>query len=598
MASGKRRLTVPDDPLAGSLDKLIAADSRLQSDVARELARQSWDDERALLLALINQVPDYLFVKDIRSRYLLANRSVAADLGIARPEELIGKSDFEVHVQDVAQHFYDDDQEVMRTGCPKLDIEEFMVDAGGAKKWLSTSKVPLRNERNEIIGLIGVARDVTGRKQAEEQVQFLAFHDTLTGLPNRAMFEIRLSHALAAPRPKGEGVALLYLDLDRFKHVNDTLGHPAGDELIRQVAVRLEALIRERDTVARLGGDEFAVIQVDVKGAKEAEGLSQRILDDIGRPFELFGDPAFIGASIGIAVSGGGAVASSEMLKKADIALYEAKARGRNRHQIFSRDMAEAVLDKQLLEQDLRKALATATGLKLVYQPIFSASAGTILGAEALLRWEHPIRGVLSPEIFMGIAEERGLIDELGEWVLGEVADFAASSSLPWIAVNVSPVQLQGKRFAEVLLDILGKGRLCPTRLQLEITEGTLLKNADAAEAIFRPLREKGIRIALDDFGTAYSSMKYLRLHRLDKLKIDRSFVQQLGVSEDAEAIVRAIVSMARAMQMKVTAEGVETTKQRDFLAAIDCDELQGLLLSRPLEGSQINAMFAAMPRR
>ena len=375
--------------------------------------------------------------------------------------------------------------------------------------------------------------------------------------------------------------------------MNDTLGHAAGDELIRQVAARLQALIRERDTVARLGGDEFAVIQVDIKGERDAQALSQRILDDLGRPFELFGDPAFIGTSIGISVSGGGAVASSEMLKKADIALYEAKARGRNRHQIFSRDMAEAVLDKQLLEQDLRKALATSTGLKLVYQPIFSASSSAILGAEALLRWEHPVRGVLSPELFIGMAEERGLIDELGEWVLREVADSPLeqpSLDRRQCLAGAAP----GKRFADLLLDILDKSGLSPARLQLEITEGTLPKTRRSPKPSAGRCAKRASASRSTTSAPPDSSMKYLRLHRLDKLKIDRSFVQQLGVSEDAEAIVRAIVGMARAMQMKVTAEGVETSKQRDFLAAIDCDELQGFLLSRPPGGPQINAMFAA----
>ncbi|MBV9635046.1 MAG: diguanylate cyclase [Methylobacteriaceae bacterium] len=332
--------------LARRVRELMAANERLQGELAQlGTSKQAWECERALLMALINQVPDYLFVKDRDGRYLIANTAVSVDLGHPDPDDLIGKSDFDLHSFDVANHFWTDDKQVMSSGQPKLDIEEFMVEPSGVKKFLSTSKVPLRNASDEITGVIGVARDVTQRRLAEEKVRFLAFHDMLTGLPNRALFEDRLDHALAGVRRGNSRVALLYLDLDRFKHVNDTLGHPAGDELIRQVAGRLAALTRETDTVARLGGDEFGVIQDGVSTGRDTERLGERILEEISRPFDLFGDPACVGASIGIAIAWGKAAANSEIVRKADIALYQAKSRGRGRYHVFTDDVTEALLN-------------------------------------------------------------------------------------------------------------------------------------------------------------------------------------------------------------------------------------------------------------
>ncbi|MFI5011064.1 MAG: putative bifunctional diguanylate cyclase/phosphodiesterase [Hyphomicrobiales bacterium] len=598
MVKPKSKSPTLDDTatLARELSKLIAANERLQGELARHLtSKRAWDEERALLKAMINQVPDYLFVKDRGGRYVLANTAVAMDLGRSDPDDLIGKSDFELHSFELAQHFFTDDRQVMQSGQPKLDIEEFMVDVSGAKKWLSTSKVPLRNERNEITGLIGVARDVTRRKQAEDQVNFLAFHDMLTGLPNRVLFEDRLDQALAGLRRGSKRVALLYVDLDRFKNVNDTLGHSAGDELIRQVAARLTALVRESDTVARLGGDEFAVIQQGVANGRDTETLSKCILQEIGRPFDLFGNPAFVGASIGIAISSGRAAVSHEMLRRADIALYRAKSLGRGCFRVFTEDMAHAVTQRQRIEQDLRSALQTGTELRLVYQPVFAANAETVMGAESLLRWDHPIRGTLLPELFVEIAEERGLIESLGEWVLREACRFAAGTGLPWIAVNVSPTQYRNKRFADLVTGVLDEMHLSAERLQIEITEDAPLGNSEASEANFKALQANGIKLTLDGFGTGYSSMQELRRCNIGKLKIDRSIVRQLGASQDCETIVRAVAGLARGMQMKLAAEGVETVVQRDLMAAIGCDELQGPLFSEPIDAEAIKAI-APMP--
>ena len=432
-------------------------------------------------------------------------------------------------------------------------------------------------------------------KASEAQALFLAFHDTLTGLPNRALFDDRLDRCLARARLNRGSVALHTVDLDGFKIINDTMGHPAGDELIRQVARRLSGIFREADTVARLGGDEFAVLQPDIL-LGGAEQSARRIVDTLAEPFDLHGEKAFVSASVGIALSSDGSGSRDELLRRADIALYEAKARGRGRYQIFEGGMDDLVRRRREIEQDLRTALEAGDQLRLVYQPVFARDGASIVGAEALVRWAHPRQGWLAPDLFISTAEERGLIDELGDWVLREAAKFAVCTSLPWVAVNVSPVQLRKADFASRVLRIAREAGLEPTRLQLEITEGVLLENPAQTDATLRDLRNAGIHIALDDFGTGYSSLSYLRRYAVDKLKIDRSYVAELGNSPDAEAIISSVVALARSLHLKVTAEGVETSGQQAAVVAIGCDELQGFGLSKPIAALELQHLLA-VPR-
>ena len=576
------------EPLAA----LIEANERLQRELAELLADRAHDlEERTWLRAMIDQVPDYLFVKDIECRFVVANGAVAADLGHGDPGGLIGRTDLEIHPAEVASKFYGDDQLVLKTGKALLDIDEYVVRPDGTRRWLSTSKVPLRAADGAIIGLVGIARDVTERRRAEERIHFLAYHDTLTGLPNRARFELELTLAVTRAA-EGLPVTLILIDLDRFKHVNDTLGHVAGDDLIRQVGTRLSLLVGAQGIVARLGGDEFAILLTG-RSANAAESIAEAVLTDLGRPFQLFGDPAFIGASLGIAPRRRGA-GSEELLREADIALYEAKARGRAGWQVFANSMSEGLDEQRAIEQDLRAALKAGDQLRLMYQPIFAADGTTIAGAEALVRWMHPARGLLSPDLFIPVAEERGLIEELGQWVFDEACRTLNTSALPWLAVNVSPVELRNARFFESVVKRLATAGIDPGRLQLEITEGVLLDTTAATEAGLQQLRAAGIRLALDDFGTGYSSLNYLRRYNVDKLKIDRSFVQQLGETPDAEVIVRTIIDLARSLGMKVTAEGVSSERQRNYLVAKGCHELQGYLLARPLP---IEAMLALIGR-
>jgi diguanylate cyclase (GGDEF)-like protein len=426
---------------------------------------------------------------------------------------------------------------------------------------------------------------------SQDQAQYLAFHDTLTGLPNRALFEDRLRRTLLFANHDAARVALLYLDLDRFKHVNDTLGHPAGDELVRQTAARLRHTIREVDTVARIGGDEFAIILLDVRDVRSAEDIADRLQQKLREPFKLIGDQVFVSASIGIALSFGEETDADDLLRKADIALYEAKKNGRGRYQVFAGDMDDLLLRKRKVEAELRKALNGGGGIKLAYQPVFAADGRRILGAEALIRWGHEVHGALPAAQFIAIAEERGLIGELGKWALTEACRFAVRTELPWIAVNISPMQLRDTGFAEQVAAILGETGLDPARLQLETTEGVLLEHSETIGTVISTLRASGIRIVLDDFGTGYSSLSYLRRQAIDKLKIDRSFVRLLDEDDSACAIVKALIELALALKVEVTAEGVETDGQKALLVGMGCHQLQGYLMSPPLEPGQLLAL-------
>jgi diguanylate cyclase (GGDEF)-like protein len=430
-------------------------------------------------------------------------------------------------------------------------------------------------------------------EHSRAEASYLAFHDALTGVPNRALFEDRLEQALAHMRRSGAMVALHYLDLDRFKHVNDTLGHPVGDELIKAVAQRLSACVSDVDTVARIGGDEFAIIQVGLADTSLALSLAQTVVEVIGAPFELSGHEIRVGASVGVVATSDAASTGEELMRQADIALYSAKGDGRGRYHLFVDEMDENVRDQRGLEMDLRSALANEEGLGLVYQPIYNTHSRAIAGAEALVRWDHPTRGRLSPGTFIRLAEDRGLIDQLGMWVLTTACRFAASTSLPWVAVNVSPLQFRDEHYADRVFEVLEQTGLPARRLELEITEGLLLQNSPLVQSTLNRLRARGIRVALDDFGTGYSSISYLRTYGVDKLKIDQSFTAAIGKDQEIQGIVRSIIELGRAMHMLVTAEGVETTEQQRILASMGCDQLQGYLLSKPVSADTLTETLA-----
>ena len=426
-------------------------------------------------------------------------------------------------------------------------------------------------------------RRATGELQkSQDEAQYLAFHDTLTGLPNRALFEDRLKRALLAVARSNRRIALLYIDIDRFKTINDTFGHPAGDELVRQTASRLEASVRQVDTVARLGGDEFAIIVFDIKDLGTAEELCERPLGEINMPYSLMGNQVFVGASIGVAISSEG-TDPADLLRKADIALYEAKKNGRGRHQVFAGDMDDLLTRKRMIESDLRAALTT----EKPDQAGLPAGLCARLPDDPWRRGADTLGASGSWRAFAGaFRHHRGRARHDRP-----ARRLGAARSGP-LRRHSRPAVDRGQRLAAATArreflgacpgDPRGGGRTAVS-LQLEITESVLLENSDTTKAVLSELRAAGIRVALDDFGTGYSSINYLRRHAIDKLKIDRSCVRLLGTSEGSSAIVKALVDLALAMQIHVTAEGVETAKQRDLLIQMGCNELQGFLLSPPL---------------
>jgi diguanylate cyclase (GGDEF)-like protein/PAS domain S-box-containing protein len=430
---------------------------------------------------------------------------------------------------------------------------------------------------------VAAIRDITERKAAEAQIRFMANHDALTRLPNRVLFRDRLEQALARARRDGDEVAVLCLDLDRFKEVNDMRGHAAGDALLKQVAARLTAVVRESDTLARLGGDEFAIVQTGLPQPQHAAGFAERLVRAVAEPFEYEGEAMVIGLSIGIALFPADGGDAEALLKNADTALYRAKTDGRGVYRMFEPEMDAKLQVRRMLEYDLRQALAQHQ-LEVHYQPQAELSARQITGFEALVRWRHPRRGMIAPEAFIPLAEETGLIVPLGEWVLHTAC--AAAARWPAdlrVGVNLSPVQFTRCDLPKLIGEALRTHRLAPERLELEITEGVLIKDVEQALATLRQLKALGVRIAMDDFGTGYSSLSYLQRFPFDKIKIDRSFIEAMQDTTESVAIVRAVTGLGKGLKIPVIAEGVETVEQMDLLRREHCNEIQGYLIGEPI---------------
>ena len=553
-------------------------------------AEQKLDETRRFLNSIIENIPVAVVVKDAKTRKcLLVNRALETMLDRTQ-DDLLGKTIFDIYRNKTAEFIDNGDTETL-SSSNGFNYSEYEVEAptGGARMH-ATNRIVICDAQGDAQYLIAVIEDVTERKKAEQRIAFMAHHDALTGLANRAAMAQEIEDAAARHRRWGDQFSVLLLDLDRFKDVNDTLGHAAGDELLREVAGRLKAFLRESDVLARLGGDEFAIIQAGGTDQREAAStLADRITDVMAKPFSINGTEIHIAASIGIALAPDHATDTDGLLKMADMALYSAKSAGRNAYRFFSPEMSVAASERHGIESDLRRAIAQDE-FELRYQPIIDTKTRQICGAEALIRWRHPTKGMISPDQFIPIAEDTGLIARIGEWALLTACTEAATWPVGVkVAVNLSPVHFRKKNLSEIVMYVLAQSGLPPERLELEITETALIESAADCLPILRQFKNLGISIALDDFGTGYSSLSQLTMFPFDKIKIDKSFTQNLTKRSECAAIVSATLTLARSLDIPTTAEGVETVEQYRILGLAGVTSMQGYLFKGASPAAEID---------
>jgi diguanylate cyclase (GGDEF)-like protein len=599
-----RRLTAEDSSVASASnrertdeigDLFVAAagyrDALLNS---RRLAREA-EQERERLQAAVSNMPIGLCMFDSEQQLIISNSRYAELYNI--PQDLTkpgtplrnilqARITGGIYAEIKTQEHINVVLERAARGKPDLDTRE-LHDG----RILNIIHQPMEGG-----GWVATHEDVTERRRAEDRIRHMARHDALTDLPNRVLFKERIEEVLRHV-PRGETAAVLCLDLDRFKSVNDTLGHPVGDALLKSVADRLRESVREADSVARFGGDEFAIIQLGGPQPQAATALSQRIIEKLSAPYSIDGHQIVIGTSIGVALVPDDGCDADTLLKNADMALYRAKNDGRGIYRFFESEMDARMQARRTLELDLRRALIEGE-FELFYQPVVNVKSRTVTSFEALVRWQHPQRGLVSPADFIPLAEEIGLIVPLGEWILRRACCDAAS----WpdgiaVAVNLSPVQFKTNKLLEAVMTALAVSKLPAHRLELEITEGVLLVETDSTLSLLHQLRALGVRIAMDDFGTGYSSLSYLRSFPFDKIKIDRSFIRSMSEQDSSIAIIRAVTGLSASLGMATTAEGVETREQLDRVVSEGCTEVQGFLFSAARPVSEVDAVLASIHR-
>ena len=569
----------------------LAQDEVEQQNFALQLRDIELNQQNTRFDAALNNMSHALCMVDAEQRLIVCNLRFHEIFGIDQDQTRVGRP---------ARDVFKTIKAVGRYSAGMLDrvsnrqfeqaessISCNFIEEDSTGKALAVAQKPMAEG-----GWVATFEDITERRRTEARITYIAHHDSLTDLPNRVLFHKCLQTALDQHAQNSETVAILYLDLDQFKQVNDTLGHSAGDELLRKVASRLQTCVRKGDLVVRLGGDEFAILQTGAEQPTSAIALSERVVEELGRPHNIEGHRVMAGTSVGIAVASPGLTAADMLIKSADIALYRAKAEGRGRYRVFETEMDTQLQARRAIEADLREALGRGE-FEVFYQPLFNLEKESICGFEALLRWRHPERGMISPAVFIPIAEELGLIVAIGAWVLHQACgDAAAWPDTFKVAVNLSPVQFQNPGLVATVQRALILSELSPSRLELEITESALLQDSQTVLVMLHELGALGLRIALDDFGTGYSSLSYLRSFPFSKLKIDQSFIKDIAFRPDCEAIVRSVNSLATTLGMTTTAEGVETDEQLERLRQVGCTEVQGFLFDRPRPVSEIERWF------
>ena len=583
----KASFTRPD----GSIDGLVG----VMLDITE---RKQMETRLKLSATVFDSTADGVTITTTDGSIIAVNRAFSEITGY-KEEEVIGKNPrfLQSGLQDKA--FYTRMwQAVLHLGRWRGEIWNKRKDGSIFPELLTISTV--RNEAGLIEHLVGVFSDITALKDSQEALDFQAHHDSLTSLPNRLLLEDRISKAIQRALRHKQQLALLFIDLDRFKNINDTLGHHVGDIVLCETARRFVDIVRESDSVARLGGDEFVILLENIATQKAIALIADKILDDLHRPIPIDGQEFFIGASIGISCFPQDGEDYPTLLKHADVAMYRAKERGRNTYEFFAHEPDAFSLDNLRLEADIRYAL-DRDELLVYFQPQFSLKNGRLTGAEALVRWRHPGRGMVSPGQFIPLAEESGLIVPMGEWILRHACTYwaewhHAGLAPGTLAVNVSGIEFRRGRVRESVEATLAATHLPPQNLELEITESAIMNQADSSIKALHSLRDIGVQLAIDDFGTGYSSLSYLKRLPLNKLKVDQSFVRGLPNDTDDAAITRAIIALAHSLQLTTIAEGVETEEQRQFLISAGCDEMQGFLLGRPIPASDFLALLKARP--
>lgn len=567
-------------------------------DNARLLARgmtRAYETTMRRTRALLDSLPDPAWLTDREQRMIAVNEAYCESSG-HRKDEILGRTSAEIWPHETALALIQQDTDALNSRQQQRR-EASQEVASGDRRHFEYISTPVLDDSGQLAGVAGVARDITQLYENQQRIRYLAEHDILTDLPNRAMLGNSMAHALADVLGEQAQLALLFLDLDHFKFVNDTLGHETGDLLLLQVAQRMREGLDERDTITRQGGDEFAVLLQGFHNLSRVAVIAQRLINSINQPFVVAGQELLIGTSIGISIYPQDGSDIGSLLKNADTAMYQAKGAGGNTYRFFAPEMNARISERVALENSLRRAV-TGQEFRLHYQPQVDGVSGRLIGMEALIRWQHPEQGEIPPARFIPVAEESNLINIIGEWVLRE----ACRQNAEWIgrglppvvvAVNLSAVQLRQSSLTEQVAGILAETGLDPCWLELEITESAFIRDTERIIETLSRLKKLGIKLSVDDFGTGYSSLGYLKRLPFDRIKIDQSFVRDLPRNEDDIAITRAIIGIADSLHKEVIAEGVEQPEQRDFLLAHGCKLMQGYYFSRPLPAARLEALLA-----